>query len=131
MIQLVSDVVGYGMVSKILSCLSRPADGDGVSPGEGSWDGRCAWFPRTRCRQTMVNLAEEIDELAFGNALLSFSASRLRLLAAPLILDLFAKDTRSAVVKLVKEFEVLASDVIGYGMVSQTTTSSRWRGRCA
>ena len=26
---------GYGMVSKMLSCLSRPADGDGVSPGEG------------------------------------------------------------------------------------------------
>ena len=42
-----------------------------------------------------------------------------------------AKDTRSAVVKLAKEFDVLASDVIGYGMVSHTTTFSRWRGRCA
>ena len=34
-VELVSDVVGYGMVSQMLSCISRPADGDGVSLGEG------------------------------------------------------------------------------------------------
>ena len=29
------DVSGYGIMSQLLFCLSRPADGDGVSPGAG------------------------------------------------------------------------------------------------
>ena len=85
----------------------------------------------------MMKLTWEIDELAsdvvvYGTvprSLVSFAASRLRLVAAPLVLSFFAKDTRSAVMKLAKGFEVLASDVIVY--VARTFVGDRCvRGEC-